>query len=231
MNSPFIADTVFYIGVNDKELNLFGGQSPVSDGVSCNSYVILDERTAVIHPANERTTGQWLSKLKQIMDGEPADYLVISHPEPGCCGAVRSFMNEYPEVKLVGNAALLADLKSELGREFDERILLVSDGSELGLGHHVLQFFMIPSNQQPELMIVYESMEELLFSADTAEAGRKWAEECRKRTEELPVQRICPMYGPLQEDGEASGSMAPRREHTGTRKSGFWKMFSGTRVS
>lgn len=230
MNGPFIADTVFNIGVNDKELDLFGGQSPAAGGVSCNSYVILDERTAVIHPVNERISGPWLLNLEQVMDGEPVDYLIVSHAEPGYAAAIRAFMNKYPEAKLVGNASAVTALGSGTEEEFEGRILLISEGNDLELGHHVLQFYMIPSEQRPEVMAVYESMEELLFSADKTEEYGKWTEECLERTEDLPIQMICPMYGCIRESTEPSGSMANHKEHTSHRKSGFWKMFSGVRV-
>lgn len=226
MNSPFIADTVFYIGVNDKELDLFGGQYLVPGGVSCNSYVILDERTAVIHPVNDRVSDQWLARLDQVMDGEPVDYLVISHAEPGYEATIRKFMEKYPDAKLVGNASTFA----ALGNMFEERCCQVTESSRLELGHHVLQFFLIPSEQCPELMMIYEPMEELLFSADRTGEYGKWARECLERTEDLIIQKTCPMYGPLQDDEEMSGSLAGSREPVGTGKSGFWKMFSGARM-
>lgn len=230
MSSP-IADTVFHISVEDKELDLFGGRRPEADGVSCNSYVILDERTAVIYPVNERAAGQWLLKLKQVMNGEPVDYLVISHVEAGYEAAVREFMKEYPEAKLVGNAAAFAAFDEKFCREFAGSFHQVSGDSQLELGHHVLQFFLIPSDECPEIMLTYESMEGILFSSDRAEEYGKWSEVCMERTEELPIQIICPMYGPLQEGGSRTGSVTKQKERTGNGKVGFWKRFSGIRVS
>lgn len=230
MNSPFIVDAVFNISINDKELDLFGEQRPVPGGVSCNSYVILDERTAVIHPVSERISDRWLAKLKQVMDGEPLDYLIVSHAEPGYAAAVKTFLKEYPEAKLAGNAVTIAAFGSEFEQEFQGRIHLVSEKSELELGHHVLRFFMIPSEEHPEIMMIYEAMEQILFSSDKSGECGKWVEECLERTEDLPVQKVCPMYEVKQERGGMSGGMASGKESIGKRKAGFWKMFSGVRI-
>lgn len=230
MNSPFIADTVFYIGVNDKELNRLEGQQPSDGEAACNSYVILDEQTAVIHPVKEMAADRWLAKLKQATDGEPVDYLIMAYAEPEFAESVRRFMSEYPEAKLVGSAASFDVLGEELCGELEGRLHQVEEGSVLELGHDTVQFYEVPSDLGGRFLVIYENLEELLFSSGTMESCGRGAGEYLERIAELPVQKVCPMYGPLRNDKEPSGSMTDRKASTGRRKTGFWKMFAGARI-
>lgn len=161
-----ISDSVVFIGVNDKTIDLFESQYKVPKGVSYNSYVILDEKVAVMDTVDKRATDPWLENLDKALDGRSVDYLVISHLEPDHASNIQRLAEKYPEMKLVGNAKIFSMLPQFFDFDFSERKVVVKEGDTLSLGSHTLQFFMAPMVHWPEVMVEYEQSEKILFSAD-----------------------------------------------------------------
>jgi len=219
-----IAEDIRFIGVNDYDLDIFEGQYPVEHGVSYNSYVILDEKVAVMDTADKRVSKQWMENLKGALGERKPDYLVISHMEPDHAANIAAFAEEYPEAKLVGNAKTFGMLKQFFGTDYPERQQVVADGGELNLGKRTLHFIFAPMIHWPEVMVSYESSEGILFSADafgkfgTLDVKEKWSIEARryyynivgkygvqvsnllKKAEALDIQMICPLHGPVLKD-------------------------------
>ncbi|SFQ28744.1 Flavorubredoxin [Lachnospiraceae bacterium XBB1006] len=219
-----IANDIRFIGVNDYDLDQFEGQYPVEHGVSYNSYVILDEKVAVMDTADKRVSKQWMDNLKHALGDRKPDYLVISHMEPDHAANIANFAEEFPEAKLVGNAKTFGMLKQFFGTDYPERQEVVADGGELCLGSHTLHFIMAPMVHWPEVMLSYESSEGILFSADafgkfgTLDVKEKWSIEARryyynivgkygaqvstllKKAEALDIKMICPLHGPILKD-------------------------------
>lgn len=225
MKETYISDSVLYIGADDKTLDLFESQYPVPNGVTYNSYVILDEKTAVMDTADERVTEQWFANLEQALGGRTPDYLIISHMEPDHAANIRRFAEKYPEAKLVGNAKTFAMVGQFFDLELEGRKVEVKEGETLELGAHTLQFFMAPMVHWPEVMVTYEQKEKILFSADgfgkfgAMDAEEPWDEEAAryylnivgkygaqvqallKKAAGLDIAMICPLHGPiLKED-------------------------------
>ena len=192
-----ISDSIVYIGVNDHDLDLFEGQYKV-DGISYNSYVILDEKTAVFDTADQRMTGAWISNLANALEGKTPEYLVISHMEPDHSASLGAFFQNFPATKAVGNAKTF-----QMADQFfpglipEEQRIVVKEGEELSLGSHTLVFCMAPMVHWPEVMVTYEKTEQVLFSADAfgrfealpekngkpdilAEYKADWASEARR---------------------------------------------------
>ena len=166
MSDTHISDSVFYIGVSDRTLDLFESQYQIPDGVTYNSYVILDEKTAVLDTVDVRASEQWLANLEQALAGEPVDYLVISHMEPDHAANIERFVKLHPEAKLVGNAKTFGMIRQFFDFDLENQKVEVKEGDTLNLGKHVLQFFMAPMVHWPEVMVTYEQTEKILFSAD-----------------------------------------------------------------
>ena len=222
MDKVTISDAVKYIGVDDTDLDLFEGQYIIPNGVSYNSYVILDEKTAVMDTVDARKSKEWFENLKAALDGRTVDYLVISHLEPDHASNVKALADAYPDAKIV----LSVKAKAMLPQFFDienleERAIAVKEGDTLELGAHKLTFVMAPMVHWPEVMVEYESTEKILFSADgfgkfgALSADEDWACEARryyfnivgkygapvqtllKKAAGLDIQTICPLHGPI----------------------------------
>ena len=222
MKDVKITDSVVYIGVDDHDLDLFESQYEVPNGMAYNSYVILDDKIAVMDTADSRVTEQWLENLDAALAGRKPDYLVIQHVEPDHSGSIAALIEKYPEVTLVGNAktfVLLGQFYPALA-DFGSK-LTVKEGDTLSLGSHTLQFTMTPMVHWPEVMMTYEQSEKLFFSADafgkfgTLDTDEDWACEARryyfnicgkygvqvqnvlKKAAALDISMILPLHGPL----------------------------------
>ena len=222
-----ISDAVKYIGVDDKTIDLFESQYVVPEGVSYNSYLILDEKVALMDTVDVRGMHEWEKNLTEALGGRKVDYLVIQHLEPDHAGSIGRLLELYPNVTLVGNAKTFAMLPQFFDIDPDVKKLTVAEGDTLSLGSHTLTFVMAPMVHWPEVMVSYESTEKILFSADgfgkfgalDAEDEEGWACEARryyfnivgkygapvqallKKAANLDIQMICPLHGPiLKED-------------------------------
>lgn len=227
MNNIMISDNIRYIGVDDKEIDLFESQYVVPNGVSYNSYVILDEKIAIIDTVDARKTGEWLNNLETVLDGRKPDYLVISHLEPDHSGSIEEFVQKYPDTVLVSNAKAFAMLPQFFEEAPVSSQLVVKEGDSLCLGAHTLQFFMAPMVHWPEVMVEYEQKEKVLFSADAfgkfgaLDTEEDWACEARryyfnivgkygaqaaallKKAATLDIAVICPLHGPVLKENLA----------------------------
>lgn len=221
MNDTYISDSVLYIGVNDRSLDLFESQYVVPNGISYNSYVILDDKIAVMDTVDARATEQWFANLEQALAGEPVSYLIVSHMEPDHAANISRFVEQYPEAKIVGNSKTFAMIDQFFEIDLTDRKVEVKEGSTLELGHHTLQFFMAPMVHWPEVMVTYEQSEKLFFSADgfgrfgALDTDEEWAEEAAryylnivgkygmqvqsllKKAAGLDIRMICPLHGPV----------------------------------
>jgi|UniRef100_UPI0040295A68 flavorubredoxin len=226
MSNITISDSIKYIGVDDTTLDLFESQYIVPNGVSYNSYVILDEKVAVMDTVDARKTDEWFSNLTNTLNGRTVDYIVISHLEPDHSANIQMLAEKYPQAKLVLSAKAKAMLPQFFDiADLDSRCMAVAEGEELSLGLHTLKFFMAPMVHWPEVMVEYETTEKVLFSADgfgkfgALSADEDWACEARryyfnivgkygapvqallKKASTLDIQTICPLHGPiLKED-------------------------------
>ena len=217
-----ISEAVKYIGCDDKTIDLFESQYPVPNGVSYNSYVIINEKIAVMDTADPRFTDEWLSNLEKELNGRKPDYLVVSHMEPDHAGSIKVFLGKYPDTEVVGNAKTFTMMGQFMDTGlFDSRKHLVAEGDTLSLGKHELTFVMAPMVHWPEVMVEYESTEKILFSADgfgkfgTLDVDEPWVDEARryylnicgkygasvqallKKAANLDIQKICPLHGPI----------------------------------
>ena len=222
MREITISDTIKYVGANDHEIDLFESQYIVPNGVSYNSYIILDEKIAVMDTVDWRATEEWFANVTKVLDGKNPEYLVISHLEPDHASNIANFVAKYPDVKLVGNAKTFAMLPQFFELDVkEEQKIVVAEGDKLSLGNHVLQFFMAPMVHWPEVMVTYEEKEKVLFSADgfgkfgALDVEEDWACEARryyfnivgkygqpvqtllKKVAALDIQMICPLHGPI----------------------------------
>ena len=220
-----ISDAVKYIGVDDRDIDLFESQYVVPNGVSYNSYLILDEKIAVMDTVDARKTAEWETNLKAELGGRKPDYLVISHLEPDHAGSIACLLSLYPEITLVGNAKTFQMLPQFMTVNPDTQMITVKEGDTLSLGTHTLSFYMAPMVHWPEVMVTYESSEKILFSADgfgkfgALDTDEDWACEARryyfnivgkygmpvqallKKAAGLDIAVICPLHGPiLKED-------------------------------
>lgn len=217
-----ISDAVKYIGVDDKTIDLFESQYIVPNGISYNSYLISDEKIAVMDTVDKRKTDVWLANLEEALGGRVPDYLVISHLEPDHASNIKLLADKYPSMKLVGNAKTF-NMIPQYFEDLDltDRALTVKEGDELELGSHTLKFFMAPMVHWPEVMVTYESSEKILFSADgfgkfgALDTDEDWACEARryyfnicgkygtqvqallKKAASLDIKTICPLHGPI----------------------------------
>lgn len=161
-----ITDSIKYVGVDDKSIDLFESQYAVPEGVSYNSYVILDEKIAVMDTVDRRYVCEWKKNLDSVLNGRKPDYLVIQHMEPDHAGSVLEFVQKFPEAVLVGNAKTFTMLSQFFDFSFDVQTLVVKEGDSLSLGNHELTFVMAPMVHWPEVMVSFENTEKILFSAD-----------------------------------------------------------------
>ena len=221
MNNVKISDSIVYIGCNDYDIDLFESQYVVPNGMAYNSYVILDEKIAVMDTADARVTDQWFSNLENALNGKTPDYLVIHHLEPDHAGNIKNFIEKYPSVTLVGNAKIFSMLGQFFEVPENVNMLSVNEGEELSLGSHTLSFYMAPMVHWPEVMVSFEKTEGVLFSADgfgkfgTLDTDEDWACEARryyfnicgkygaqvqallKKAATLDIKTICPLHGPI----------------------------------
>lgn len=221
MNKTYISESIKYIGVDDRETDLFEGQYIIPNGVSYNSYVIFDEKIAVMDTVDKIATDKWVENLEKALNGKAPDYLVISHMEPDHASNVKLFAEKYPNAKLVGNAKTFAYMPQFFNLNADDRKIVVKEGDTLELGQHTLTFIMAPMVHWPEVMVAYDSKDKVLFSADgfgkfgALDADEDWTCEARryyfnivgkygaqvqallKKTASLDIQTICPLHGPI----------------------------------
>ncbi len=221
MNSPYISEDIVYVGVDDKEIDLFESQYVVPNGVSYNSYLILDDQIALMDTVDARKTTEWLERVKQELKGKTPAYLILSHLEPDHSGSVEAVAKAYPDMKLVGNAKTFAMLPQFIDLDTTDRQVVVKEGDTLSLGKHTLHFVMAPMVHWPEVMVEYEETEKVLFSADAfgkfgaLDTEEDWACEARryyfnivgkyggpvttllKKAAALDIQAICPLHGPV----------------------------------
>ena len=183
---PVISDSILYIGADDHDIDLFENQYPVPDGVSYNSYLILDEKVAVMDTVDRRRTETWFDALTKALNGRDPDYLIISHMEPDHAYNIGLLAEKYPQMKLVGNAKTFAMLPRFFDASLTGRAVTVADGDSLPLGRHTLTFYTAPMVHWPEVMVSYESEEKLLFSADAfgrfgaLDVDMPWLDEARR---------------------------------------------------
>lgn len=221
MKDITITDSIKYIGANDHDIDLFESQYVVPNGVSYNSYVILDEKVAVMDTIDKRRTDEWLDNLAEELNGRDVDYIVVSHLEPDHAASLQVLAEKYPEAKIVANAKTFNMIPQFFTFDLTDRKVEVKEGDTLSLGKHVLQFFMAPMVHWPEVMVEYEQTEKVLFSADgfgkfgALDVEESWACEARryyfnicgkygaqvqallKKAATLDIQMICPLHGPI----------------------------------
>ena len=221
-----VTNDIYYIGVNDHQLDLFEGQYDVPNGMAYNSYVILDEKIAVFDTVDKNFTDQWLANLKEVIGDRTPDYLIVQHMEPDHSANILNFIKAYPGTKIVGNAKTFTMMSNFFdGLDLGDSKLEVKEGDKLSLGNHELSFVFAPMVHWPEVMFTYDSTDKVLFSADAfgkfgaLDVDEDWACEARryyfgivgkygvqvqavlKKAAALDIQTICPLHGPiLKED-------------------------------
>lgn len=220
-----ITNSILYVGVDDKDLDLFESQYIIPNGISYNSYVIMDEKIAIMDTVDARKTEEWISNVDVALAGKEPTYLVISHMEPDHAANIGNLIEKYPGLQVVGNAKTFAMIPQFFDIDLEGRKIVVKEGDTLSLGTHTLQFFMAPMVHWPEVMVTYEQTEKVLFSADgfgkfgALDADEAWTCEARryyfnivgkygaqvqallKKATTLDIEMICPLHGPiLKED-------------------------------
>ena len=216
-----ITNDIRYIGVNDREIDLFEGQYTVPEGMAYNSYVIIDEKIAVMDSVDARFGEAWLANLQGVLGDKIPDYLVVQHMEPDHSAGVMLFAQRYPTARIVASAKAFAMMKNFFGTDLADKQIVVGEGSELSLGRHQLTFLTAPMVHWPEVIVTYDSADKVLFSADgfgkfgALDAEEDWACEARryyfgivgkygaqvqallKKASALDIQTICPLHGPV----------------------------------
>lgn len=214
-----VTESIKYIGVYDKELDLFEGQYPLTNGVTYNSYVIMDEKIAIMDTVDRRGKDVWLRNLEKALEGRKPDYLVVSHMEPDHGACVQIVAKKYPQMKIVGNVKTFNMIDEYFELNEDTQRVLVKEGDTLDLGVHTLQFMMAPMVHWPEVMMTYDQTEKILFSADAFgtfyDDAHPWVNEARryytnivgkyglqvknvlKKAKSLDIDMICPLHGPV----------------------------------
>lgn len=219
-----ITDEIRYMGVDDTDIDLFESQYIVPDGVSYNSYLIMDDKTVIMDTVDARKTAEWEKKLLETLDGRKPDYLVVSHMEPDHAGSLARAIELFPDVTVVGNAKTFVFMTQFIGEAVEKfHKLVVKEGDELSLGKHVLTFYIAPMVHWPEVMVTYDKTDKVLFSADgfgkfgaleltedkdwTCEARRYYfnivgkygapVQTLLKKAATLDIEKICPLHGPV----------------------------------
>ena len=219
-----ISDSIRYIGVDDKDIDLFESQYIVPNGISYNSYLIIDEKVCLMDTVDARKTAEWEKNLIEELGGRKVDYLVINHLEPDHAGSIARVVELFPEIVLVGNAKTFAMLPQFFDFDVTDKTLVVKEGDTLSLGQHTLSFVLAPMVHWPEVMVAYESYEKVLFSADafgkfgSLDTDEDWACEARryyfnivgkygvsvqtllKKAAALDIAKICPLHGPVLDE-------------------------------
>lgn len=216
-----VTETIRYVGVNDHQIDLFEGQYQVPNGMSYNSYVILDEKVAVMDTVDIHFGEEWMANVKAVLAGRTPDYLIVQHMEPDHSANISRFLEEYPQATVVATAKAFVMMKQFFGNDYADRRIVASEMSELSLGAHTLHFVMTPMVHWPEVMVTYESSEKVLFSADgfgkfgALDCDEPWDDEARryyigivgkygvqvqallKKAAALDIAVICPLHGPV----------------------------------
>jgi flavorubredoxin len=222
MKDIFISEDIVYIGADDKNIDLFESQYVVPNGISYNSYLIKDEKIAIMDTIDRRKTEEWLSNLDQELAGNEPNYLIVSHMEPDHAYNIENIMKKYSNLKIVGNNKTFAFLPQFFNiPNLEERKIEVKEGDTLNLGKHTLRFIMAPMVHWPEVMMEYEETEKILFSSDAfgkfgaLDVEEEWENEARryyfnivgkygiqvqallKKTSNLDIKTVCPLHGPI----------------------------------
>jgi len=217
----FITDDIKYVGVNDHEVDLFEGQYVVENGMAYNSYVIMDEKIAVMDSVDANFGEEWLSNIEEALEGRTPDYLIVQHMEPDHSANIKSFTDKYESATVVATAKAFTMINQFFGTDYADRRVVVAEGDTLGLGKHTLTFVMAPMVHWPEVMVTYDSCDKVLFSADgfgkfgALDVEEDWACEARryyigivgkygaqvqsllKKAAGLEINVICPLHGPV----------------------------------
>ena len=217
------AKDTYYVGVNDHQSDLFEGIYKIPNGVAYNSYVIVDDKIAVMDAVDEIFGDEWMANVKEVLGGRKPDYIVIQHMEPDHSANALRFAREYPDVKLVGNTKTFVMLEEYFGTDFADRRVVVGDGDAISLGRHELRFMFAPMVHWPEVMVTYDAFTKTVFSADgfgkfgALDVEEPWDDEARryyigivgkygkqvdaalKKLSALQIERICPLHGPVLE--------------------------------
>ena len=221
MSEITISKDIRYVGVNDHQVDLFEGQYVVPNGMSYNSYVIVDEKIAVMDTVDQNFGKEWLTNIEAVLDGRKPDYLVVHHMEPDHSANIDVFLKAYPEAVVVSSAKAFAMMKNFFGTDYADRRVVVGEGDTLSLGVHTLTFVTAPMVHWPEVIVSYDSLDKVLFSADgfgkfgALDVEEDWACEARryyigivgkygaqtqallKKAATLDIQTICPLHGPI----------------------------------
>lgn len=221
MSDVKVTDSVLYVGCDDLDIDLFESQYHVPNGVSYNSYVILDEKIAIMDTVDPRRTEEWLEKVEKALGGRLPDYLVVQHMEPDHAGSIQKICTKYPQMQIVSNAKVFGMMPQFFDFDLTGRTITVKEGDTLSLGSHTLTFVMAPMVHWPEVMVTYEASEKILFSADgfgkfgALSVEEDWTDEARryfinivgkygtqvqnllKKAATLDIAMICPLHGPV----------------------------------
>lgn len=216
-----ITKDIRYIGVNDREIDLFEGQFMVKNGMAYNSYAVIDEKIAVFDTVDKHFGDEWFKNLENALSGRTPDYLIVSHMEPDHSANIANFAKRYENAKIVASEKAFAMMKQFFGTDFADRKISVKEGDTLSLGKHTLTFYTAPMVHWPEVIVTYDSVDKVLFSADafgkfgTLDTDEDWACEARryyfgivgkygvqanallKKAENLDIKTICPLHGPI----------------------------------
>ena len=216
-----ITDSIAYIGVNDHEIDLFEGQYAVPNGMAYNSYVVIDEKTAVMDSVDANFGSEWLGNLAAALDGKAPDYLIVQHMEPDHSANITRFMDSFPNAQVVATAKAFDMMQNFYGQSYEDRRIVVKEGDELSLGARTLRFIAAPMVHWPEVMMTYDAADKVLFSADAfgkfgaLDVEEDWACEARRyyfgivgkfgkqvqavlnKAATLDIQAICPLHGPM----------------------------------
>ena len=217
----YITNDIKYIGVNDREIDLFEGQYIVPNGMAYNSYTVIDEKTAVMDSVDARFGNEWLDNINEALGGKEPDYLVVQHMEPDHSANISAFMQRYKNAQIVASAKAFVMMKNFYGNDFADRCIVVGEGDSLNLGKHVLNFYTAPMVHGPEVIVTNDSTDKILFAADafgkfgTVDTEEDWACEARryyfgivgkygaqvqallKKADTLEIKAICPLHGPV----------------------------------
>ena len=221
MSDVKVTDSVLYVGCDDLDIDLFESQYHVPNGVSYNSYVILDEKIAIMDTVDPRRTEEWLEKVEKALGGRLPDYLVVQHMEPDHAGSIQKICTKYPQMQIVSNAKVFGMMPQFFDFDLTGRTITIKEGDTLSLGSHTLTFVMAPMVHWPEVMVTYEASEKILFSADgfgkfgALSVEEDWTDEARryfinivgkygaqvqnllKKAATLDIAMICPLHGPV----------------------------------
>lgn len=217
----YISNDIFYVGVNDHDIDLFEGQYKVPNGMAYNSYVISDNKVAVLDTVDAHFMHEWLDNVQKVLDGRKPDYLIVQHMEPDHSANILSFKKVYPETSIVASDKAFKMMKNFFGTDFEDNRIVVKEGDRLELGKHTLNFVSAPMVHWPEVIFTYESTEGVLFSADAFgkfganDVDEPWDDEARRyyigivgkygkqvqnvlqKAEKLDIKKICPLHGPV----------------------------------